>query len=183
MIARKIRTAQVLLGLALLGLLLAAPAVAASSAENQLNERMLPFPVVNELCDGDCSNLPPIPGPNADSFDLDLDFEYGLQIMRGGLDVRLASQGNVFLLGPVRVKERFYGEAGGTLAVFGNGSIIADEIFLQTNPRGGKGGMPGDFPIFGDLPLYPPPTRIDICLLYTSPSPRDQRGSRMPSSA
>ena len=27
-----------------------------------------------------------------------------------------------------------------------------------------------------DVPLY-------ICLLYTSPSPRDQRGSRMPSSA
>ena len=25
--------------------------------------------------------------------------------------------------------------------------------------------------------------RPDICLLYTSPSPRDQRGSRMPSSA
>ena len=24
---------------------------------------------------------------------------------------------------------------------------------------------------------------IDICLLYTSPSPRDQRGSRMPASA
>ena len=26
-------------------------------------------------------------------------------------------------------------------------------------------------------------TRVMICLLYTSPSPRDQRGSRMPSSA
>ena len=25
--------------------------------------------------------------------------------------------------------------------------------------------------------------RFEICLLYTSPSPRDQRGSRMPSSA
>ena len=25
--------------------------------------------------------------------------------------------------------------------------------------------------------------KIDTCLLYTSPSPRDQRGSRMPSSA
>ena len=25
--------------------------------------------------------------------------------------------------------------------------------------------------------------RLGICLLYTSPSPRDQRGSRMPSSA
>ena len=28
-----------------------------------------------------------------------------------------------------------------------------------------------------------PPAAITICLLYTSPSPRDQRGSRMPSSA
>ena len=26
-------------------------------------------------------------------------------------------------------------------------------------------------------------TQGEICLLYTSPSPRDQRGSRMPSSA
>ena len=26
-------------------------------------------------------------------------------------------------------------------------------------------------------------TQSSICLLYTSPSPRDQRGSRMPSSA
>ena len=28
-----------------------------------------------------------------------------------------------------------------------------------------------------------PNERLRICLLYTSPSPRDQRGSRMPSSA
>ena len=27
------------------------------------------------------------------------------------------------------------------------------------------------------------PSKAKICLLYTSPSPRDQRGSRMPSSA
>ena len=26
-------------------------------------------------------------------------------------------------------------------------------------------------------------SHLDVCLLYTSPSPRDQRGSRMPSSA
>ena len=26
-------------------------------------------------------------------------------------------------------------------------------------------------------------TEAEVCLLYTSPSPRDQRGSRMPSSA
>ena len=31
---------------------------------------------------------------------------------------------------------------------------------------------------------YPIPSDLEmICLLYTSPSPRDQRGSRMPSSA
>ena len=28
-----------------------------------------------------------------------------------------------------------------------------------------------------------PPAITMVCLLYTSPSPRDQRGSRMPSSA
>ena len=31
--------------------------------------------------------------------------------------------------------------------------------------------------------LSPQPAHLLICLLYTSPSPRDQRGSRMPSSA
>ena len=32
-----------------------------------------------------------------------------------------------------------------------------------------------------EKPEYPPLKKV--CLLYTSPSPRDQRGSRMPSSA
>ena len=31
--------------------------------------------------------------------------------------------------------------------------------------------------------VYYKDIKINICLLYTSPSPRDQRGSRMPSSA
>ena len=31
--------------------------------------------------------------------------------------------------------------------------------------------------------ILPPPCEPNACLLYTSPSPRDQRGSRMPSSA
>ena len=33
------------------------------------------------------------------------------------------------------------------------------------------------------IPVSPEVDRIKACLLYTSPSPRDQRGSRMPSSA
>ena len=32
----------------------------------------------------------------------------------------------------------------------------------------------------GSIPIK---STITVCLLYTSPSPRDQRGSRMPSSA
>ena len=35
----------------------------------------------------------------------------------------------------------------------------------------------------GDLILHDSLSHNSICLLYTSPSPRDQRGSRMPSSA
>ena len=33
------------------------------------------------------------------------------------------------------------------------------------------------------MEVFPNSTLYDDCLLYTSPSPRDQRGSRMPSSA
>ena len=33
------------------------------------------------------------------------------------------------------------------------------------------------------VPPVDEPGQIGVCLLYTSPSPRDQRGSRMPSSA
>ena len=35
----------------------------------------------------------------------------------------------------------------------------------------------------GDVSRLRDILRASICLLYTSPSPRDQRGSRMPSSA
>ena len=38
-------------------------------------------------------------------------------------------------------------------------------------------------PLSGTLGPDDDTVNIDSCLLYTSPSPRDQRGSRMPSSA
>ena len=40
-----------------------------------------------------------------------------------------------------------------------------------------------DGPLARDYGIVSAPTMFLICLLYTSPSPRDQRGSRMPSSA
>ena len=39
------------------------------------------------------------------------------------------------------------------------------------------------FKKFYDDVFFPTLEKKGICLLYTSPSPRDQRGSRMPSSA
>ena len=38
-----------------------------------------------------------------------------------------------------------------------------------------------EFPTEGSLSIFG--EEVGTCLLYTSPSPRDQRGSRMPSSA
>ena len=52
--------------------------------------------------------------------------------------------------------------AGGLVAV-----LLADVLPAMSSPA----------------PATAPSTAPSICLLYTSPSPRDQRGSRMPSSA
>ena len=41
----------------------------------------------------------------------------------------------------------------------------------------------GSHRVSGDAPLVRYGAQRAFCLLYTSPSPRDQRGSRMPSSA
>ena len=56
------------------------------------------------------------------------------------------------------------------MANFPNADDIVQEGLLEEDSRTDK---------MVDIMLVNPPT----CLLYTSPSPRDQRGSRMPSSA
>ena len=48
---------------------------------------------------------------------------------------------------------------------------------IKTNEAGSKAAL-----VYGQM-NEPPGARARVCLLYTSPSPRDQRGSRMPSSA
>ena len=70
-----------------------------------------------------------------------------------------------------------------------SGSILGDEsgclphfnpstITSVSDGSGGEGG-----PIYYQWQQLPADETIWTCLLYTSPSPRDQRGSRMPSSA
>ena len=65
------------------------------------------------------------------------------------------------------------------------GKILVDALVEKHPSRTIGWILHPDFPPHATLSnegLLAPP-RLEICLLYTSPSPRDQRGSRMPSSA
>ena len=59
-------------------------------------------------------------------------------------------------------------------SVTGTGKAAVDQLMSEREKREGEKAYPHEI----DLNVIP-----HICLLYTSPSPRDQRGSRMPSSA
>ena len=74
--------------------------------------------------------------------------------------------------------------------------MAGDSVFVERAPRFyiyGEVQKPGSYKLERDMMvlqalstgggLSPRGTERGVCLLYTSPSPRDQRGSRMPSSA
>ena len=62
------------------------------------------------------------------------------------------------------------------LIVFGIFGIV---VFQQAQIAGDN--LDEALVVIGEVSAILP--KLDVCLLYTSPSPRDQRGSRMPSSA
>ena len=62
--------------------------------------------------------------------------------------------------------------------------LLITVVLMQASQGGGLSGLSGTQTtnaIFGGRSAGNALSKI--CLLYTSPSPRDQRGSRMPSSA
>ena len=61
-------------------------------------------------------------------------------------------------------------------------NIACDELASETAKAVIDGGKAPPSPTL-TLPYAGSKAMLRICLLYTSPSPRDQRGSRMPSSA
>eukprot|EP00829_Urostomides_striatus_P004976 TRINITY_DN15494_c0_g1_i1.p1 TRINITY_DN15494_c0_g1~~TRINITY_DN15494_c0_g1_i1.p1 ORF type:complete len:113 (+),score=59.50 TRINITY_DN15494_c0_g1_i1:30-341(+) len=73
-----------------------------------------------------------------------------------------------------------------------NGKILLEKKAKISLTPNGNGGV-FSYLLESDSMIFPEMTAagveylqiigIDNCLLYTSPSPRDQRGSRMPSSA
>ena len=72
---------------------------------------------------------------------------------------------------------RYY-DAGLAALVGARDGDLAERFGYRFARRAGTAGIPGtaDAAAVPGMPAVP-------CLLYTSPSPRDQRGSRMPSSA
>ena len=58
-----------------------------------------------------------------------------------------------------------------------------DVIVLEANPSIGMETSSRNSEVIHSGIYYPKGSLKAACLLYTSPSPRDQRGSRMPSSA
>ena len=80
---------------------------------------------------------------------------------------------------------------GGTLILFLSSIFIVDERqkalvlqFGQIKSVKENPGLAFKLPFIQDVVRYDDRIlSLDTCLLYTSPSPRDQRGSRMPSSA
>ena len=75
------------------------------------------------------------------------------------------------------------------------GSILAQSDTKEfeaanSEPSDSQLSEPGDefapsrvMALVGGEPIFAGDILFEVCLLYTSPSPRDQRGSRMPSSA
>ena len=82
--------------------------------------------------------------------------------------------------GIVRLGDAHAGHASPTPSPFHQTSYASASGNVLVN---GKGAVRvGDTTGCGDPAVGSSPN-VKVCLLYTSPSPRDQRGSRMPSSA
>ena len=71
--------------------------------------------------------------------------------------------------------QRGYGWQVATAAIGDTNSVLIASKFPS-----GSALFPDSDPVYGDSIAR---ADLPLCLLYTSPSPRDQRGSRMPSSA
>ena len=90
-------------------------------------------------------------------------------------------------------KEKSNRKVNGKLMLYGAGAIMLMLMFLTMNPFGYndlgyreivEAPTGAKSVVFSNGVYFKiPGSKITTCLLYTSPSPRDKRQSRMPSSA
>ena len=62
-------------------------------------------------------------------------------------------------------------------------AFTAEKLYTDQPPVTPELALSGSYDVGVSTVNINDPARLNTCLLYTSPSPRDQRGSRMPSSA
>ena len=118
---------------------------------------------------------------SAEKIDRTLEVEAGgriaIEIMDGQVTIEGWDKPQIRVVGDVSISNDNF-----TFKTDGSNTIIEHEGEHRFWNSRGSGS-------YADITIYAPRTsdfRIDstsACLLYTSPSPRDQRGSRMPSSA
>ena len=77
------------------------------------------------------------------------------------------------------------GSGGGLGFLAGRGGLTEDFVLVWTMDASGDATSPNfkDFGTVTETDNSATCTQYSACLLYTSPSPRDKRQSRMPSSA
>ena len=102
-------------------------------------------------------------------------------------DEKLLKDGDIINVDVTLIKDGFHGDTSKTFIV-GKPSVRAKrlvEVCQESMYRGIRAVKPGAR--LGDIGYaiqsFAEKQRFSVCLLYTSPSPRDKRQSRMPSSA
>ena len=109
---------------------------------------------------------------------------YGFAIwekMQAGLDKMFKETGHENAYFPLFIPKSYLSKEASHVEGFAKECAVVTHYRLK-NAEDGK-GIIVDPEAKLEEELIVRPTSETICLLYTSPSPRDQRGSRMPSSA
>ena len=124
-----------------------------------------------------------VPGATLATPEFALKVKSDLVVVSPGIEtlgdfVQSFAKGSEALWGEVELAWRCY--SGHVIGITGtNGKTTTTELVRELVEVTGKSCVAcGNYGVpLSEVVLY------DFCLLYTSPSPRDQRGSRMPSSA
>ena len=109
-----------------------------------------------------------------------VDFQLGEKVM--GLYGRKTTSYNNFNINQPKEKERY--EGIDNVTVLKDANKKGQEFWETARHDSLTVSQQGIYQMVDSVKKVPAfRTLLDVCLLYTSPSPRDQRGSRMPSSA
>ena len=148
-------------------------------------DRMFPWKLIGTDPGGDVSLIQmegdePFPWSPLGDSDLVQVGDWALAM--GNPFILTEDQSPTVTLGIVSGVKRYQYGAGQNQLVYGN-CIQVDSSINPGNSGGPLFNFNGEIIGINGRGSFQDRGRVNVCLLYTSPSPRDQRGSRMPSSA